>query len=344
MWFTMLAACWWFPPTETSTSGMAGVVHRADGTPFAGLLVETVESTERTDADGRFGLYYKRPDTHVHFIDEGIWYRRRYVEADAGTVVDVRLPETAPLTVDCGMFACDVELRWELSPGFTGKGRTRCEPDATPVVRGAPAVAPAKITCRDGAAPPVDIVPDVSPGRVVLTSGPRTVSITVARDGADDILCQVGVAGEQSPSTGDPVEVTVSGAGQAVAVCAERPAWPAPFDHRATNVEVAWTGDGPSLRLPPGMEHQHLVLSAGTRILHGRATRDGAFLLPPLPPATYQVELHDGTRPTTTPALEPVPKDGVVVGRRLAAGGFVGVLELTEELSAGTIEVLPVGD
>ncbi len=162
-----VAGCWWFPPSSTSTTGMAGRIVGPDGAPVEGLLVETVESSVRTDADGRFGLYYKRPDTHVHFIHQGTWFRRRYRPEDAGSVVELRLPATAPREVRCGPHACDVELIWAFSPGFTGKARTRCEPDATTTLRHAPIGEPTVI-CRDDGGRPLQIQPRILPDRIEI--------------------------------------------------------------------------------------------------------------------------------------------------------------------------------
>lgn len=337
MWMVVLTGCWWFPPTETSRSGMAGRVVDAAGTPMAGLLVETVESTERTDEDGAFGLYYKRPDTHVHFIHDGIWYRRRYVAADDGTVVQLQVPRAQPLRLDCGQNACDVEVVWDLGSGFTGKGRTRCEPEAQPVIKGAPDLEPSKVTCREGTQQPEKIVPEYVTGRLTLGAGPRDLTVSLVLDGATPARCEVEIDGQHRPTTGPPVILSAAGKGLARAVCDDRAAWPVAYGDDDTEVEVAWTPSGPELRLPPGMEYAHLRLAWPDGSLDLRPTRDGAFLLPPIPAGLYQVQLFEEVAPTATTGVEPVAREGVVVGSRLPSGAFVGVLEVATEVSEGTL-------
>lgn len=337
MWMVVLSGCWWFPPTSTSRSGMAGKVVGADGEPVVDLLVETVESTERTDAEGAFGLYYKRPDTHVHFLREDVWYRRRYVDDDAGTVVQLKLPATEPLTLACGRNTCDVEVVWTLSSGFTAKARTRCVPDAMPVVPGAPNSEPSKVTCREGTQKPAKVVPTYHRGRLTLAEAPRDLTVSLALDGATPAGCEVEIDEQHRPTAGDPVVLSASGRGLARAVCDGRAAWPVPYGYDDTSVEVAWTPSGPELRLPPGMELGRLRMTWPEGSFELRATRDGAFLLPPVPAGHYVVELYDEVAPKTPAGFEPVPREGVVVGSRLAAGGFVGVLHVSDELSTGTL-------
>lgn len=337
MWLLGLAACWWFPPASTSTQGMTGTLHTSDGEPLVGHLVETVESTVQTDAEGRFGLHYKRPDTHVHFVHDGTWYRRRYVEADEGTSVRLQLPETHPLTVGCAGFTCDVELRWSLGPGFSGKQRVKCVGGDVSVER-VPVGQP-EVTCRETGGGKLDVRGEVVGDRLELGAPPRDLTVAVSLDNASVSGCELSVGDQRAPSGGQSVKLTVAGAGLAHGVCNGRPAWPTPFGPTDTEVEVRWTPDGPELQPPPGMEFDHLELRWADGQLVGRSNAEGRFLLPPLPPGLYELQLHSGEAAVEPPELPKPERTGVVVGRRLASGVFVGRLSLDAPLPEGVVEL-----
>lgn len=331
MWWLLLTGCWWFPPEGTSASGMAGRLLDAEGAPLAGHLVETVESTVETDPDGSFGLYYKRPDTHVHFIHASTWYRRRYVESDAGSVVEIRLPETRDRVLSCGPFACDVELRWELGPGFSGKRRLTCASNAEPVVEDAPVGEP-KITCRvEGAEVPVQT--RITEQRIALVAPSRRVRIAVDLDGASVAGCVVRSGAEEAPTGGQDVTLELSAGDTVELDCDGRPARPVIVPAEG-DVEIHWSPDGPEIQPPPGLavDRLRLVWEGGT--LSGRVAEDGRFRLPPLDAGTYRVLL--GEVPPDAPVPEAVV--GVVVGRAHDAG-FAGVLLLETSLDEGVVSV-----
>ena len=74
MWIVpfLLTACW--APRETGPQSMVGHVVDASGTPLTALKVESVESEDRTDADGSFAVNYKEPSQHVFFTHENLWF------------------------------------------------------------------------------------------------------------------------------------------------------------------------------------------------------------------------------------------------------------------------------
>lgn len=330
-WMLVLGGCWWVPPEGTSASGMAGRVLGPDGVPLVGQLVETVESTVQTDADGTFGLYYKRPDTHVHFIHEGTWYRRMYLPADDGRVVTLQLPESGPRSLVCGEQACDVELKWELSPGFSGKQRARCEPGRTVELPSAPLGSP-EPTCRVGGKA-IPVVLRAEGPRLELGPPPRALTLSLDLDGTPAEPCVVRVDGTESRVEGDSVQVEGVPGAQVGAVCDGRPAWPAriPVDG---DLVLRWTADGPSIQPPPGFAGRSLRLVLADGPLSVRATGSGSFLLPPLPAGTYRVEL--GSIPEGAQAPDPV--DGVVVAASVGEG-LVGTLHLSAPLDEGVVSV-----
>ncbi|MEZ4322705.1 MAG: hypothetical protein R3F61_34880 [Myxococcota bacterium] len=336
-----LVGCpWWSPPDATDTSGMSGRLVDASGAPVVDQLVETVESTVRTGPDGEFGLYYKPPDTHIHFTRDDTWFRRAYRPDDEGTVVEVRLPETRALDVDCGAFTCALQLTWELGPSFTARRNGRCEAGKTTTLPGSPEGEPTAVSCREKVTEPELALSWRRVGnRLDLLPPLRDLVVKVVGDEGVP-TCQVYVDDTQLASRDDGA-FTGSGRDGAVvqAVCEGRAAIPVSVPPGAGEVEVGWMNEGPTLRPPPGMEldRLQLVQSGGWTLLH-RADRGGGFALPPLPAGSYTIQLY-----TSEPAEVPVDKPsglehGVVVGQLLPGGQYAAHLALEHDIGDGVLD------
>ncbi len=318
---------------------MRGVVLQPDGKPVVGLKVETVESSVRTDENGEFGLYYKPPDTHVYFDRENAWYRRAYKPADDGKQIEILLPPTRSLQVDCGGFTCRLTLDWEYDDGLLVRRRGACEAGDSVVLDGSPQGVP-EVRCQAKVTEP-DLPLSIRMSEDLLELLPPARDITVRVDGdADAEECAVFVDGIQL-SARDDGRFTGSAAGDAVvqAVCRGRAATPEVLPADSDSLEIAWMDAGPTLRPPPGMELDRLQLvQAGGWTLTLRAAPSGAFLLPVLPAGSYALQLTStdfSPVPVSKPAdLEP----GVVSGQMLASGQYAAHLELERDLADGVLE------
>ncbi|MCB9674128.1 MAG: hypothetical protein H6737_03375 [Alphaproteobacteria bacterium] len=315
------------------------------GAPVAGLLVETVESTVRTDEDGRFGLHYKPPDTHVHFVHEEAWYRRQYLPEDDGTVVEIALPATRSLDVDCGAYTCALQLQWDLGPGYTAKRTGRCEAGKTTTLPGSPPGQPT-VSCREKVTEPeLEHSARMTGDLLELRPPLRDVTVTLQSDGSP-AACQVYVDGDQLASRDDG-SFTGSAAGEAVvqAVCDGRAAIPAVLAGDATALELPWTAEGPMLRPPPGMELDRLTLqqSGGWTLVH-RAEPSGGFALPPLPAGDYAVLLYTNEPSAAPPGKPSDLKPGVVVGQLLPTGQYAAHLTLERDMGDGVLEATLTGE
>lgn len=318
---------------------MRGVVLRPDGKPVVGLKVETVESSVETDENGDFGLYYKPPDTHVYFDWENAWYRRAYQEGDAGKRIEILLPPTRSLQVDCGDFTCRLTLDWEYGDGLLARRRGRCEAGESVVLDGSPQGVPA-VSCQAKVTEP-DLPLSTRMGEDLLELLPPARDIAVRVDGDAEAADCVVYADRVQLKAREDGRFVGSAAGDATvqAVCNGRAAAPVALADPATELEVAWMDAGPTLRPPPGMELDRLQLvQSGGWTLVLRATESGAFLLPVLPAGSYALQL-------TSTDFSPIPvtrpddlQPGVVAGQMLSSGQYAAHLVLERDASDGVLE------
>ena len=340
-----LSGCpWWSPPGTTSEAGMVGVVTGAEGRPVVDLLVETVESTVRTDEAGGFGLYYKRPDTHVYFTYQDAWYRRVFREQDRGKTVQISLPRTRSLDVSCGDFDCALRLHWDLGPGMSARRTGRCKAGQTVALPGSPVGTPT-VSCRPKVTEPeLPLSLELEGDRLELLPPPRNVRVEVVSDELTG-SCQVFVQGRQLIEEDGAYTGIAAGPATIQVACDGRAALPVLLGADASAVEVPWTAEGPVLRPPPGMELDRLRLSVdGGWVLEHRAQPSGGFALPPLPPGSYTIQLYTSQAsplPTTRPADLEV---GVVKGQLLPTGQYVAALQLERDLGDGVLEATLIRD
>ena len=131
----------------TTSSHMVGRMVTHDGEPVTGQRVQTVEAETRTAEDGLFDLSYKPDASYIHFVREGVWYRRMIEADDFGRVVDVVLPKTRSVALECPPVACPLEFSWELEGSWHAMMGGDCEPRAMRVYPSAPAGKP-NVVCR----------------------------------------------------------------------------------------------------------------------------------------------------------------------------------------------------
>jgi hypothetical protein len=126
---------------------MVGRMVTHDGAPVVGQRVQTVEAETRTAEDGHFDLSYKQDAAYIHLVRDGVWYRRMINTADLGSVVDVVLPKTRSIAMECPVMACPLEFSWELEGGWYAMMGGQCEPRSMRVYAGAPVGKP-EVLCR----------------------------------------------------------------------------------------------------------------------------------------------------------------------------------------------------
>lgn len=115
---------------HTGRSGMAGRLVDASGQPISGQRISSLEAEGVTQPDGSFSVAWKDPETAVFFEREGVHWQRAYRAEDEGKVVQIDLPETEVVSVECGTARCDSELRWQSATGLRARIRQACEPGA----------------------------------------------------------------------------------------------------------------------------------------------------------------------------------------------------------------------
>ena len=114
-------------PAVTGSNAMVGRLLASDGRPIAGARVESVEGESITDGTGRFSVNIKETAPFVHVNVASIWYRRYHLVADDGRIVDIVLPERAPLRVGCAKgLACELSLQWPLGDGWSAQWNGGC--------------------------------------------------------------------------------------------------------------------------------------------------------------------------------------------------------------------------
>lgn len=349
-------ACWSPRGKGTGPSNMEGVVLTAEGTPLAGLAVDTIESTWRTDAEGRFAVTYKEPSRFLHFEHEGLWFQRFYREADAGQDVTVRLPETQTETISCWVEeACDLTLVWEREDGLrtTLRGES-CGPEDLRFRATVPDGPPTRATCRAGPTAP-DVPQAVRRSRhgieVQAEPGQLTVALRPHRGELPDD-CVVTVDGVPATREAtDRFRATASGTAEIHATCGGRPA--SPMMARVLGdltVPVDWWATGPFLRRPEGHPGQSLQVYA----IDGPAAYgwrlevpfvDGIAHLPPLNQGTYAFGLDasweglEAVRPTPQSVPDVVQLVDMPDEGTYAPDEMRGVLQLSAPKAAGVLVV-----
>lgn len=332
----LILACHWSPPTSTSSTGMAGRVLAANGTPIEGLEVLNLEMATKTNPQGEFGLYYKRPDLHASFERDEIWYRRVYRPEDDGARVDITLPATQPLQVDCAGLACDLELRWDLGDGLQAQVRKRCDAGVQPAIPHAPAGSP-EVLCRQKGTLVTDRAKRIE-GHLTLQTPPRQVTFLIQPDG-DVGRCTLTVDEQTLAFIDGGVQVELTGDAWVQVKCDERPGVPQHVGPAATEVTLQYASVGPTLQPPAGIELPHLRLSQRGQpwVLVAEADPEGVFALPPLPVGTYVVQLHSGTPAVVPPDLAATAPD-VLIGELTSSGDFVFAVDLAVDLTDGILE------
>ena len=301
---------------ETGPRGLVGVLTDQAGEGIAGLEVHSLEAQAVTDAEGRFAVRWKDPETLVRFERNGVRYQRSYQPDDEGTVVEIRLPQTRAVTVHCPPEPCRLGLRWDLGPGFRARWGVACAPGDLPTLGAAPAGTPdLECTATDGAA---FVLEDQGSALFVR---PTPVPLRVWVDSADQpppAACQVThgsvqfdrVADGQGAPAPAPAEARdgqpeasvtlvylgqVNQSGMLQVVCDGRPAMPARVAYDAGTVEVTWAAIGPDIdvqgahpahgqgRFAPDVEEPPWVLAV-------TPDASGRLALPPLEAGSYRLE------------------------------------------------------
>ena len=329
-----MSACWWNPPTQTGRNGMSGQILDFQGDPISGAQVYNLESSVETDEDGRFGLYYKPPDTNVYFVLDGVKFWRNYRDEDEGQVVRIQLPVTSALDLDCGDLTCRLDLKWDLGDGLLAKVSQACAADRH-TVWGVPGVPEA--SCRAGSGIVADAVRRDG-DTLVLLGTERDVTVELDADG-DPQSCAVTLAEARADFVDGRATLPVRGEGWAQVVCDGRPAFPVHIGSDADTVTAPWSAMGPSFQAPAGVELAHLELSRvdAPWTLRAEPGTGGAFLLPPLSAGTYRIVLYEGTPVEVPPDLEP-DSPQALTGRLLPSGAFVVALAVAQDVVDGVLE------
>lgn len=336
----LLGACW--EPKETGPTGMVGTLTASDGTPLAGVTVESVEASQKTGPDGHFAVSYKEPSRYVHFQRGGAWYRRLYRTDDEGQVVTLRMPAMDATPVTCALDdACELVIAWELEPGFTATATLPCTPGQPVALQEHPAAAP-QLACRDGR----EAVWYAHDGQIAVRPPPWTASVEVR--GPEETPprgCEVRIGGAPAEREGNAWTARSWDPVQAAVICDDRPAIPTTLTRERPSATVDWAPDGPVLDLEAAAPSAHAVTLAATgpagetwRITL-RDRGDGTFDLPPLEPGTYRVRVDTEAEP---PPAEPGPLVLTPVApSEGATHGLAGTWTLETDLPAGTVTVDP---
>ena len=325
----LLIACHWIEPTTSSESALVGRVLAPGGFPASDVRVDGLEASDFTDEEGRFAVRYKSDSAYVTVQQEATWFRRNYREEDAGTVVDLQLPQLGLRRLQCELAApCRARLSWELSDGLLAWVEVPCESGITVPLPGVPAGEP-EARCMAGSVPVAARVL-LRGDSVMLVSPPRAVRVSVVTP--PEVRpqdCAVTVAGAPAKLDASGVFVGEGTDGAPVMVrCNGWPSVPATVAVGSGSVEVLWLGEGPTLDLP---QAQTLTLVASDWSLT-LASADGVFRLPPLSAGDYKVALDAPT--ALVGATLPEPQSDTLVLLEP-----VGVLRLTQDLFAGSVRI-----
>lgn len=311
---------------ETGPAGVIGRVVDAAGAPVVDLTVETLEAKATTDAEGTFAVAWK--DTRVlHFQKDGAWYERRSRLGDAGTVIELVLPERRSLAVTCPPTACNAELRWRLDEGFSARASVACDSAGERRLEGVPEGVP-EVTCRaEAGAAPLTLRVTAEPGRLLLAS---PVPLTRVHVRGPECVVSVGDTVARPTDDGD-YAVQIDAPAWVRAVCGGRPTLPIRVEPGAT-AEVPWSAEGPTLHLGPrGAVVDTLVLVATEWTLPLGRSDDG-FPLPDLPAGTYRVLASgpEGPAPELLAVEPPEPSRSGVLAVRGEGAALVGRLRVDD--------------
>jgi hypothetical protein len=350
VWLLLLNGC--FEPTETGPLAMVGRVLDPNGAPVPDLLVESIEAGDHTDAEGAFFVQYKAPEQHVHFLREGVWYRRAYRAEDDGQVVELRLPAVGAARLACERVEpCDLALSWDLGDGFSARLTARCTHGDTLAIQGVPGGQPEAVCAGSGFAEPQPANLWVEGEVWKLRDTPHPVRVEVrAEDGSPPTSCRVTVGDQVAVPSGEGFWVGEAvGMVTVAATCDQRPTVPKAVSVGGdTSVTLDWSPMGPDLDLSPWMlQVSEITLVAvgdeegGWRLRIPQAA-DGLYRLPPLSTGRYHLLAGsaDGI-----PQSEGAPEPGVLrlVDLRRGDDGLVvglsGLLVLEADTSEGQIRV-----
>jgi hypothetical protein len=204
------------------------------------------------------------------------WFTRRYQEADAGRVVEVRLPPVGDVDLRCAV-GCVANLDWDVGDGLSARASASCAPGGAVRLRGVPVAPPDRAACRDGAA--AAVVSEA--GGWALTAAPRRVVAHLGREG-----CVVALGDRvAAPIGGGDYAAEVAGALTAVASCGGEAAAPVQVAADATELSLV---PGVPVRLRLGAEAPERVRVLVQPVEGGGwtldlAVADGVVAAPPLP-------------------------------------------------------------
>ncbi|MBW1880466.1 MAG: carboxypeptidase regulatory-like domain-containing protein, partial [Deltaproteobacteria bacterium] len=331
---------------------MVGQVLDPNGAPVPGVLVESIEAGDRTDAEGAFFVQYKAPEQHVHFLREGVWYRRVYRAEDDGQVLVLRLPPVRAVRLDCERVEpCDLTLSWDLGDGFSARMTTRCPHGDTASLQGVPVGEPEAGCVASSLAEPLPANLRVAGDAWTLRDAPQSVRVELrTEDGSPPASCQVTVGDQVADPSGEGFWVAeAAGTVTIAATCDQRPAAPRAVRVRGdTAVTLDWSPMGPDVDLSPWMlQASEITLAAvgeeeaGWRV-HIPQVADGLYRLPPLSAGRYHL-LAGSVEEVAEP--EVAPRAGVLHLIALRRGdddlvvGLSGVLLLEADTSGGQIRV-----
>ncbi len=296
---------WWLPlligcpdPQQSGPRALVGHLYGPDGSPIAGQVIESIEARSVTDHEGRFSVRFKPPEQYVLLARDGVWYRRHFQEADAGRVVDLRLPETADVTLRCDLLdPCDMRLRWDLGEGLEAWVQEDCVPGRVVELASVPRDRPEGVCRGIPGEQPFEV--RVEEERWIALPEPQPVRVELRAEGALPEGCTVRVGAERARPSGEGFwAAEAAGRTTVSATCEARPALPEVVEVlEETSVTLEWSPLGPDLDLAPwapGVDPVHLLAEEGGWRIALVQGDGGLFRLPPLPRDTYRLVVGDG--------------------------------------------------
>ncbi len=344
--WTLFAACSTGPTVTTETTVVGRLVDH-EGTPMAGVEVNSIEGRHRTEGDGHFVVPIQPPSNLFHFVLDGVFYQRVQRPADLGTSIEVVLPERAARKLGCPPIACDLSLAWRFDSTLSGKLIPTCEPGNTVELAALPTDIPT-VSCREGR------------GRDAVDH-PMTIDAsgdtwTIREAGADVTVEILDAEGNPAPDCEVRIgrnTITADAEGAFVgrahgpttisATCAGRPAEPLRYEpvpeveNRAT---LRWLSDGATVDIgavAPWAKRVVVRSDASAWEYSAAVDESGVLALPPLPAGTYTVYLRGATGQIRTESVEPITAPDVLSFRASESEFWVGRLRLEEELSSGEL-------
>lgn len=340
VWLVALVAC--HGPSETGPSGMVGRVVGPDGSPVAGLVIQTVEAEAVTDEAGAFRVTWKEPDTHLFFSREGLVWHRSLQPGDPKEV-ELKLPATQRRELGCGTSATTVRLEWALGPGWVARATVDCEAGATVALRAAPPTDPTATCAAGKAAVPCELVAREGGWDAVAPATPLRVEVHPLEGGAPG-ACEVIVGGEAATASGEGFWVGRARGETVVGVtCDGRPSWPTRVQAAAGSVTVDWSRSGPTMDLEgiaPEAVAVQLKSDGGKDWLTARPGPDGLFALPPMSAGTWRAQVWTDAPGSDAPEVFPPPGQPNVLTLFRAANVLRGTLVLTSDAVSGPVRVV----